>query len=165
MNRASNLLYKDIPVNILQGEHRIQCQLIASLPISYLLPSFQIMISYSLHAFDPQQSHSAVMYDISVQEQCSPSTCSATRSITCRGAVRLFSEFYQSDIIVASPLAVATLLGEAPADGETGAPADFLSSIEVAVVVRADVMCMQNWAHVKLGARYNYCHSQALKPL
>ena len=74
-----------------------------------------------------------------------------------RGAVRLFSEFYQSDIIVASPLAVATLLGEPPAEGEAGAPSDFLSSIEVAVVLRADVLSMQNWAHVKLGARQLHC--------
>ena len=74
-----------------------------------------------------------------------------------RGAVRLYSDFYQSDIIVASPLGLATRFGEAPAEGgdaeDSGSgPADFLSSVEVAVVARADVMTMQNWAHVKLGA-------------
>ena len=71
-----------------------------------------------------------------------------------RGAVRIFSDFYQSDIIVASPLGLATKLGEAQAEGDdtTGGPADFLSSVEVAVVARADVMTMQNWTHVKLGA-------------
>ena len=67
--------------------------------------------------------------------------------------MRLFSEFYQSDIIVASPLALVTLLGEKPGDGEaTGGAADFLSSVELAVVARADVLSMQNWAHVKMGA-------------
>ena len=70
--------------------------------------------------------------------------------------MRLYSDFYQSDIIVASPLGLATRLGEAPAEGDdepsSSGPADFLSSIEVAVVTRADVMTMQNWAHVKLGA-------------
>ncbi len=76
-----------------------------------------------------------------------------------RGAVRLYSDFYQSDIIVASPLGLATRLGEAPAEGEDtkdsgSGPADFLSSVEVAVVARADVMTMQNWAHVKLGAGF-----------
>lgn len=40
--------------------------------------------------------------------------------------MRLFSEFYQSDIIIASPVALATKLAE----GEEGG-ADFLSSIEV----------------------------------
>ena len=74
-----------------------------------------------------------------------------------RGAVRLYSDFYQSDIIVASPLGLVTRLGEAPAEGAAdegsgSGPADFLSSVEVAVVARADVMLMQNWAHVKLGA-------------
>ncbi|KAL4425892.1 hypothetical protein ABPG75_009908 [Micractinium tetrahymenae] len=60
-----------------------------------------------------------------------------------RGAVKLFADFYDSDIVVASPLALATKLAE----GEEGA-ADFLSSIEILVADRADVMLMQNWAHV-----------------
>ncbi|KAL4445727.1 hypothetical protein ABPG77_008926 [Micractinium sp. CCAP 211/92] len=60
-----------------------------------------------------------------------------------RGAVKLFADFYDSDILVASPLALATKLAE----GEEGA-ADFLSSIEILVAERADVMLMQNWAHV-----------------
>jgi Utp25, U3 small nucleolar RNA-associated SSU processome protein 25 len=58
--------------------------------------------------------------------------------------VKLFSETYQSDILVASPLAVATLLAEQREDGS-----DFLSSIEVVTLFRADVMLMQNWAHVE----------------
>jgi hypothetical protein len=39
----------------------------------------------------------------------------------CRGSVRLYSDFYESDIIVASPLALATKLTE---DEEEGEPAD-----------------------------------------
>ena len=35
----------------------------------------------------------------------------------CRGAVRLYADFYQSDIIVASPLALATALQEGEAEG------------------------------------------------
>ena len=63
--------------------------------------------------------------------------------------MKLYSDFLQSDIIVASPIALATkLLDEA----EEGAPADFLSSIEIAVVDRADVQLMQNWAHAVTGA-------------
>jgi len=72
--------------------------------------------------------------------------CSARR----RGAVRLFAEFFQSDIIVASPLGLATAL--AAAAGEGDGAGDFLSSVEVAVADRADVMLMQNWAHVATGA-------------
>lgn len=69
----------------------------------------------------------------------------------CRGAIKLYADFLQSDIIVASPIALATKLAEPPAD-EGGGPADFLSSIEVAVIDRADVLLMQNWAHVVTGA-------------
>jgi len=36
----------------------------------------------------------------------------------CRGSVRLYSDFYESDIIVASPLALATKLIEEEEEGE-----------------------------------------------
>ena len=67
----------------------------------------------------------------------------------CRGAVKLYSDFLQSDIVVASPIALATKLSEE--SDEEGGLADFLSSIEVAIVDRADVQLMQNWAHVVTG--------------
>lgn len=35
----------------------------------------------------------------------------------CRGSVRLYSDFYESDIIVASPLALATKLSEDEEEG------------------------------------------------
>jgi hypothetical protein len=57
--------------------------------------------------------------------------------------VKLFADVYESDIIVASPLGIATRLAEQKEDG-----CDFLSSIELALLFRADVMLMQNWAHV-----------------
>ncbi|KAL3145860.1 hypothetical protein ABBQ38_015229 [Trebouxia sp. C0009 RCD-2024] len=62
-----------------------------------------------------------------------------------RGSVRLYSDFYESDIIVASPLALATKLSE---DEEEGNAADFLSSIEVLLVGRMDFLQMQNWTHI-----------------
>jgi hypothetical protein len=58
--------------------------------------------------------------------------------------VKFFTDVYDSDVIVASPLALATQLGE----GGAGA-ADYLSSIELLVMFRGDVMHMQNWAHVE----------------
>lgn len=70
-----------------------------------------------------------------------------------RGAVKLYCDFMQSDIIVASPIALATKLSE---EAEEGGPADFLSSIEVVVVDRADVLLMQNWAHVVTGTTSSY---------
>lgn len=38
--------------------------------------------------------------------------------LLCRGSVRLYSDFYESDIIVASPLALATKLSEDEEEGE-----------------------------------------------
>jgi U3 small nucleolar RNA-associated protein 25 len=107
-----------------------------------------------------------------------------------RGQIKLFSDLLSSDIVVASPVALATKLaeersaaaaaaagrgggraGRAGARGggrggaagrgggrdggaaKEGGEADFLSSIEVLVVERADVMLMQNWDHVITGAR------------
>jgi U3 small nucleolar RNA-associated protein 25 len=64
-----------------------------------------------------------------------------------RGSVKLFSDLYQSDIIVASPIALATKIAEDAKKGEGAG--DFLSSVEVLVVDRADVLLMQNWAHVE----------------
>jgi U3 small nucleolar RNA-associated protein 25 len=58
-----------------------------------------------------------------------------------RASVRLFTDFAGSDIIMASPLGLATRLA---AGG-----ADFLSSVELVVADGLDVALMQNWAHVE----------------
>ena len=54
-------------------------------------------------------------------------------------SVKLFTDFYRSDIIVASPLGLKMIVEDSP---------DFLSSIEICVVDRAEVMLEQNWDHV-----------------
>ncbi|XP_064489591.1 U3 small nucleolar RNA-associated protein 25 homolog [Ornithodoros turicata] len=59
--------------------------------------------------------------------------------------LRLYSEFYFSDIIVASPLGLRTVIG---AEGEKGRDFDFLSSVEVVVIDQAEVFLMQNWDHL-----------------
>ncbi|KAF6208642.1 hypothetical protein GE061_017100 [Apolygus lucorum] len=62
-----------------------------------------------------------------------------------RLVAKLYSDFYTSDIIIASPLALRMLIGS---EGERNRQFDFLASIEVLVMDLTHVMVMQNWEHV-----------------
>ncbi|KAH9507288.1 hypothetical protein Btru_056834 [Bulinus truncatus] len=59
-------------------------------------------------------------------------------------SLRLYSPFYESDIILASPLGLRMIIG---LEGDQERDFDFLSSIEVLIVDQADVFLMQNWDH------------------
>ncbi|KAK3033327.1 hypothetical protein RJ639_034174 [Escallonia herrerae] len=63
-----------------------------------------------------------------------------------RRSIKLYSDFYSSDIIVASPLGLTTKIGHAEVEKEKDV--DYLSSIEVLIIDHADVIAMQNWSHV-----------------
>ena len=63
-----------------------------------------------------------------------------------RRDVKLYSDFYDADIIVASPVALRRHIGGV---GDKRRDVDFLSSIEVVVVDAADVLLQQNWEHVR----------------
>lgn len=58
--------------------------------------------------------------------------------------VKLFTDFYRSDVILASPLGLKIIIND-----ESSSAADFLSSIEICYISRADVLLMQNWDHVQ----------------
>jgi len=70
--------------------------------------------------------------------------------------MRLFSDFFISDIIIASPLGLRLAIGaKSKLKGSSGdidksdvLSPDFLSSIEMVLLHQADVMYMQNWEHV-----------------
>ena len=60
-----------------------------------------------------------------------------------RKSLKLFSGFYDSDVIIGSPLGLR--LGIEKDHGDS----DFLSSIEMVVVDQTDVISMQNWEHLE----------------
>lgn len=59
--------------------------------------------------------------------------------------LKLYADFYSSDIIVASPLGLRMLIGT---EGEGNRDYDFLASIEILIMDQAQVFTMQNWEHV-----------------
>merc|ERR1719412_1095682 len=62
-----------------------------------------------------------------------------------KSSLKLFAEFYSSDIIIASPLGIRQII---QTEAEKDRDNDFLSSIELLIVDQVDVLYMMNWSHV-----------------
>lgn len=66
--------------------------------------------------------------------------------VSFRGtSVKLYSQFYSSDIIIASPLGLRMLVG---APEENSPERDCLSSVECVLLYKAHIFSMQNFLHV-----------------
>lgn len=70
-------------------------------------------------------------------------------------SLKLFANFYSSDIIIASPLGLRTIIG---AEGESERDFDFLASIELLIMDQTEIFLMQNWDHIF--HLFNHLHLQ-----
>lgn len=68
-----------------------------------------------------------------------------------RKAFKLYTSFYSSDIIIASPIGLSMILTN---PDKKKRQYDFLSSIEVLVIDQANQIEMQNWDHVNVVLKY-----------
>lgn len=62
-----------------------------------------------------------------------------------RKSIKLYSDFYSSDILIVSPLGLRMIVG-APGDKERDY--DFLASIELLILDQAEIFMAQNWDHL-----------------
>ncbi|XP_053681546.1 U3 small nucleolar RNA-associated protein 25 homolog [Sabethes cyaneus] len=62
-----------------------------------------------------------------------------------KSSMKLYTKYYNSDLIVASPLGLRMTIG---AEGESERDYDFLASIELLILDQAEVCLAQNWDHV-----------------
>uniref|UniRef100_A0A0R3RZ81 U3 small nucleolar RNA-associated protein 25 homolog n=1 Tax=Elaeophora elaphi TaxID=1147741 RepID=A0A0R3RZ81_9BILA len=62
-------------------------------------------------------------------------------------SLKLYTSFDESDILIASPLGLRMIVGEGGQNNSVR-ETDFLASIEVLIIDKADILLMQNWEHL-----------------
>ncbi|XP_055533035.1 U3 small nucleolar RNA-associated protein 25 homolog [Wyeomyia smithii] len=62
-----------------------------------------------------------------------------------KSSMKLYTKYYNSDLIVASPLGLRMTIG---AEGESERDYDFLASIELLIMDQSEICLAQNWDHV-----------------
>lgn len=62
-----------------------------------------------------------------------------------RKCIKLYSDFYSSDILIVSPLGLRMIVG---APGDKNRDYDFLASIELLILDQAEIFLAQNWDHL-----------------
>lgn len=62
-----------------------------------------------------------------------------------KNSLKLFTDFYASDIIIASPLGIRQII---QTEAEKDRDHDFLASIELLIIDQVDVLYMMNWGHI-----------------
>ncbi|KHJ81641.1 hypothetical protein OESDEN_18671, partial [Oesophagostomum dentatum] len=67
--------------------------------------------------------------------------------------LKLYEAFDKSDFILCSPLGLRMIL-----DGEAGKESHLISSIQIAVIDKADIMLQQNWEHLSI--IFSHMHNQ-----
>lgn len=68
-----------------------------------------------------------------------------------RKTIKFYSGFYDSDMLIASPLALRTMIG---VEGDKERDWDLLSSLEIVIFDQTNHFLMQNWDHVEQVFKY-----------
>ncbi|XP_074655131.1 U3 small nucleolar RNA-associated protein 25 homolog [Tubulanus polymorphus] len=141
------------PKVLIVAPFKDSCFKIVNLFIKLLMPKDQVLVSNRKRfekEFGPEEGNSEkkkglkpddyeYLFDGNTDEHFRLGIGVAKKTL------KLYTDFYHADIIIASPLGLRTIIG---GEGDESRDFDFLSSIEILIFDQMDVLLMQNWDHV-----------------